>query len=525
MSKPTSEARRFLALWFPFLPAERLRIARARAAAVSERRPEARRKDLPEVFTVKVKGALRIAASDRQALSLGLTPGMALADARARVPEIIAHELDEKADGRWLERLADGCGRYTPLVALDPPDGLLLDITGCAHLHGGEDRLIADARARFARLEMTVRHALAATPEGAHALARHGPTVSIKALPIAALELDEEATRGLRRAGLTTIGDVAARPSAGIAARFGAAAVTRLRRLLGEESKPILPRITRRPLLAERRFAEPIGRTEDALAVLEELAGEVAAALEGRDRGGRVFIATLFRTDGLTKQLAVETGRPTRDPALVIRLLRERIDSLADPLDPGFGFDMVRLDVPRIEPLAAAQIALAGGEEAKAEADVALLLDRLAIQLGREQVVRLRPLDSHIPEQAQIMVPALEESPQSWPLPTGDGPPERPILLLDPPEPVTVVAEVPNGPPKLFRWRGQRHDVRRFEGPERIAAEWWRRKHGHRPGKGGLTRDYYRIEDESGRRFWLFRHGLYGEERENPDWYLHGLFA
>ena len=523
MSTPSSRARRFLALWFPFLPAQRLRIAQARCCP-SEAPPEPGREPAPLVFTRKVKGTLRIAAADCRALALGLIPGMALADARARVPDIVTLELDETADAEWLERLAAGCGRYTPLVALDPPDGLMLDITGCAHLHGGEPGLVADMEARFERLGMTIRHGLAATPEGARGLARYGRGGPIPALPVEALELEEEATRGLRRAGLTSIGDLASRSMAALAARFGEAAVARLRRVLGEEDKPIAPRLSLPPVRAERRFAEPIARTEDVLAAAQELGRDVAGMLEHRAKGGRVFALALFRTDGLVQQLTVETGRPTRDMKLVLRLLRERIDTLADPLDPGFGFDMVRFSASRIEPLAAAQIALAGGEEEKQEADVALLIDRLSVRLGRERVNRLQPLDSHIPEQAQVATPMAEGSAVSWTLPTGEAPPERPMLLLDPPERIGVVAEVPDGPPKRFRWRGRQHDVLRFEGPERIASEWWRRKQGHRCGQGGLTRDYYRIEDVEGRRFWLFRHGLY-REKGDPDWYLHGLFA
>ncbi|MGE3397106.1 MAG: DNA polymerase Y family protein [Sphingomonas sp.] len=504
------------------MPAERIALGRWQSglSALPPEPDEA----APLVFTEKVKGALRIAAGDRQALALDLTPGMALADARARVPGIASLELDEAADAALLERLADGCDRYTPLVALDPPDGVLLDVTGCVHLHGGEEGLAADANRRLARLGMTVRHAFAGTPEGAHALARYGPAGPITALPIAALELGEEALCGLRRAGLATVGAVAARPMAAIAARFGEAAVISLRRILGEESKPILPRIAPPPILAERRFAEPISRTEDALAVLAKLGEDAAKMLEARQQGGRAFVATLFRTDGLTRRLVIETARPTRDPCLVLRLLRERIDTLADPLDPGFGFDMVRLAVPRVELLAAAQIALEGEEETRQEADVALLVDRLVVRLGRQRVMRLRSLDSHIPEQAQMAVPAMDGAVPAWPRRPIDGPPERPILLLDPPEPVTVIAEVPDGPPQRFRWRGRQHQVRRFEGPERIASEWWRRREGHWPGKGGLTRDYYRIEDGNGRRFWLFRHGLY-RETDDPHWYIHGLFA
>jgi protein ImuB len=184
---------------------------------------------------------------------------------------------------------------------------------------------------------------------------------------------------------------------------------------------------------------------------------------------------------------------------------------------------MIRLMVPRIEPLAAAQLKLEGG--ALHEAAVTELADRLATRLGRDRVRRFRPVDTHIPEQAQLALPAADRAPpQAWPAPEAGEPPLRPLFLFDPPQPVEVLAEVPDGPPHRFRWRRKLHEVRLSEGPERIAAEWWRRKGGEEPGQGGLTRDYYRVEDASGRRYWLFRHGLY-DEKPAPRWYLHGLFA
>jgi protein ImuB len=513
VTEPFSGKRRFLALWFPFLPADRWRIARRLA-------PDDAR---PLAFLVKVKGALRIAAVDQRAQALGLTPGLAFADARARVPELASEALDEEGDAAWLTRLAQGCDRYTPMVALDPPDGLILDIAGCAHLHGGEAGLAEDIGKRLTRLGMSGRAAFAGTPDAAHALARfgNGDAEDVRPLPVEALALEAEPTIALRRAGLTTIGDLAVRPMAGFAARFGMAAATRLRRLLGDEMRPIDPRRDPPPLVVERRFAEPIARVDDTLEVVGELVAEAAMELERRGEGGRAFAVTLFRCDGLAPRLTIETGRPSREPALIVRLLRERIDSLADPLDPGFGYDMVRLAIPHTEPLSAAQLEMADRE--RPDTDLAALIDHLCVRLGADRVIRLGPHDSHIPERAQAMMEASKAA-SSWPAAEGDEPPSRPLFLLDPPEPVQVLAEVPDGPPRRFHYRGVPHDVHRAEGPERIAAEWWRRKHGHRPGQGGFTRDYYRIEDGEGRRFWLFRHGLY-EERNDPAWYLHGLFA
>lgn len=528
--------RRYLALFFPWLPAERLRRTRPDLSG-------------PLAFVEKVGGALRLAAVDEAAAALGLAPGLPMADARARAPGLQLVDHDPHADQTWLERLADGCFRYSPTVALDPPNGLILDTTGCDHLLGGEGSLVADAERRLRRLGMTVRPTYAPTPEGARALARHygGPAKdevsAIHRLPVAALELDERATLALRRAGLKTIGEVARRPLSGIAARFGEGAVTAIRRILGEADSALVPRIATAPLGVERRFAEPLARTEAALAVLAELAREAIALMAERHRGGRRFEALFFRTDGLVQRLRVETGSPSRDGAALMRLMRERIEALSDPLDPGFGFDLIRLNVPLTEPLGASQLRLEGGSVA--EAEVMALVERLSTRLGRGRIRRFAPHDTHIPEQAEFSLPALEAPPSAaWTLPLPDEPPLRPVHLFDPPQRIEVLgAEVPDGPPLRFRWRRGLHDVARYEGPERIAGEWWRRQPVpvDLPAPGGedgetvtryrlgdelaRTRDYYRIEDRRGRRFWIFRHGFYETDKPMPGWFLHGLFA
>jgi len=445
------------------------------------------------------------------------------------VPLLKAVEQDEAADRVWLERLGDGCIRYTPMVALDPPCGLILDITGCSHLFGGERGLAADVEARMAALRMTVRLAFADTPRAAHALARHqavpakDEAAAIRQLPVPALELAPEATQGLHRAGLKTIGELAKRPMSAIAARFGAEAVTALREMIGESARPIEPRIPIAPILTERRFAEPVARTEYALQILGELAAEAAWQMEQRHEGGRRFEAFFFRSDGLVRPLAVETSQPSRDPALIIQLMNERIEGLSDPIDPGFGFDLIRLTVPVTDPLGVTQLSLEGG--AAKGAQVAALIDQLSTRLGRGRVQRFAPRDTHIPEQMQLALPAIEvgEPSASWSQPAPGEPPLRPLHLFDPPQPIEVTALVPDGPPRRFRWRRKDHFIKRFEGPERIASEWWKRKDGA-VDKAGLTRDYYRVEDARGRRFWVFRHGLF-DEKPQPQWYLHGLFA
>lgn len=489
--------------------------------------------DGPVAIVETARGAMRLAALDPQALAAGLTPGMTLADARAREPDLRVLEADPHGDQDWLERLCDGCARYTPMAALDSPFGLMLDISGCAHLWGSEEALAREAVERFERHGMRVRHALAGTAEAAHALCRFpagaaaDEDAAVRRLPVEALRLEEESAVALRRAGLKTVGDLAARPAAALAARFGEEAVDALHGLLGLGRRPLAPRRPRPAIRVERRFAEPMGSTAFALRTLEEMAAEAGERLGERGQGGRRFEAVFFRSDGLAFPLRVETSLPVRDAPAIMRLVQERIDALSDPIDPGFGFDMLRLSVPQAEPMAPTQLALEGGE-ARRQESVAALVDRLSIRAGRARIQRLEPHDSHIPEQAQLTLPAMDKHvPASWPQRQESGdPPMRPLHLFDPPQPVEVVAQVPDGPPHRFRWRRVLHEVTRYEGPERIAPQWWMAKDGALEGESaGLTRDYYRVEDARGRRYWIFRHGLYGTQARHPGWYIHGLFA
>ncbi|MCT2399019.1 Y-family DNA polymerase [Novosphingobium mangrovi (ex Huang et al. 2023)] len=504
---------------------------------------------------------------DARAGRMGLTVGMTLADARARCPDLKSLPHDYEADARELERLTARMLHFTPMAAVDPPDGIMLDITACAHLFGGEAAL---AHAVMEQAGYTARHAFAAHAAAARALARYGngetihraPSSSslrgrrpkqsravcagsglprgfaarndegkgdgggggeeehIRALPIAALELPEDAQSGLRRAGLFTLSDLAARPMAALAARFGGETVARLRAVLGEQDSPMAPQRPSARLRAEARFAEPVARTDYVLEVIEDLLADLSRQMEARHLGGRCFTVRLERTDGARRRLTVETSLPSRDPARIARLFRERIEGLADPLDPGFGFDAIALAAGRTEPLHPAQPEI-GGKVAEAES-IAVLIDRLTTRFGEHGVLRPVPCDTHIPEAAQQVLPAMHAAPARWP-DVGERLP-RPLFLLDPPQPVTALASVPDGPPQRLRWRGQVHEIVRAEGPERIAPEWWHRPQGHVPGGAGLTRDYYRIEDAQGSRYWVFRHGLYGETGE-PRWYVHGLFA
>lgn len=480
----------------------------------------------PVAVTTREGGAIRLAAADERALRLGLKPGLALADARARVPDLVVHEQEPGADRQLLSRIADWCDRYTPVIAEEPPAGLLLEVAGSAHLFGGEERLAADLAQHLDRFGFACRVAIAGTAASAWALARFGrggitpPGLEPQAcssLPVAALEPGLERIVALRRAGLFTIADLATRPRKPLAARFGADLVARLAAVLGESDPPLIPRRPVPDFISERRFAEPIGLADDIAIALDELATDLCGLLERHGRGGRVFEATFYRADGATRRIEAMSGRPLREPKALAKLFMTRLDALADPVDPGFGFDMIRLGVTLHEEAAARQVHIEQ-ESADAEA-LADLLDRLTARFGPTSVERFLPRDSHTPEHAARRVPAVSDrrAGAAWPKLAPGDPATRPILFLSPPQPVETVAEVPDGPPFRFRWRHVLHEVAHAEGPERIAPEWWR-------NEDGLSRDYYRVEDREGRRFWLFRQGVFGRETAQPGWYVHGLF-
>ncbi|MDO9383876.1 MAG: DNA polymerase Y family protein [Hyphomicrobiaceae bacterium] len=496
--------------------------------------------DSPLVVAEKVRGALRIAAVDQRASKLGLTQGLTLADAHARIPNLAVAEADAASDGRFIDRLAEFCDRFTPSVALDSPNGLVLDITGCTHLLGGEAGLQAKVLARLNNIGLTVRSSIACTPDAARALARFSKIaiappgkseVLVKRLPVAALcGLERETVLALSRAGLKTIGDLSERPSQVLAARFGPGLVTRVMQTLGRENARITPLRSLPSVVVDRHFPEPFTQTEALEGVLASLLEDVVSIMQERDEGGRVFEASFFRSDGAIRRLAVQTGRPSRDVLAILRLYRERLDTLGDPIDSGFGFDAIRLAVPVTEALNQTQPHLDGhhleGEAGENEA-VGDLVDKLIVRFGRDRVLRFSALDTHDPDQEARLVSAAGMSVPNnrittrggWPEIAQGEPPLRPLQLFAPPQPIETLAEVPDGPPLRFRWRRVLHDVRRSEGPERIEPEWWRRN------SDAQTRDYYRVEDTAGGRFWIFCQGFYGQADAHKRWFLHGVFA
>jgi protein ImuB len=530
MSAFSANRRRILSLWLPRLPIDRIKrqLARDNVALANND---------PSIVVTKQNNALQIFALDDAAGRLGLEIGQPLANARAICPQLQVFDADEAADIRALSAIAEWCDRFTPLVALDYPHGLFLDITGCVHLFGGEAamlRLVCDV---LSAQGFAVSAAVAGTAVCARTMTRHvhGRIVAdgeeadaVKPLPVSALGADQIVVTGLRRAGLKTIGDVASRARHEITARFGAGFTTLLEQALGQGDGPISPRKPLPDYIVEKRFAEPVATDQVISATLSRLAGMLVAAMAQQGKGARRLEARFFRTDGAVRTIMVDTGQPVTRGEVIDRLFRERLGALSDPLDPGFGFDLIRLSASRTEIVVQQQRDLDANVHDNDE--LAALIDRIAARIGGRRVVVHLPQDTHIPECAALAAPAQHYLAAAthavWPARAEGEPPLRPLRLFERPEQIKVIAQVPDGPPARFVWRRATHAVVRVEGPERVAMEWWRSE-----GEM-LTRDYFRVEDEAGLRFWLYRDGLYDREIEQeegravqPNWFMHGLFA
>ncbi len=528
MSAFSANRRRILSLWLPRLPIDRIKRQLWRSSAAPAN---------PCIVVAKQNNALQISALDDAAARLGLEPGLPLANARAICPQLQIFDADEAADAKALNAIAEWGDRFTPLVALDSPHGLFLDITGCVHLFGGEAammRLVCDV---LTAQGFAVSAAIAGTSVCARTMTRHihGRIVrageeadAVKPLPVSALGADDAITTGLRRAGLKTIGDVASRARHEITARFGAGFTALLEQALGQGDAPISPRKPLPDYIVEKRFAEPVATDAVISATLSRLAEMLVAAMAQQGKGARRLEARFFRTDGAVRTIIVDTGQPVTRGEVIDRLFRERLDALSDPLDPGFGFDLIRLSASRTEIVVQQQRDLDANVHDNDE--LAALIDRIAARIGGRRVVVHLPQDTHIPERAVLAAPAQHHLATAvravWPTRVEGEPPLRPLRLFERPEEIKVIAQVPDGPPARFVWRRATHAVVHAEGPERVAMEWWRSQ-----GEM-LTRDYFRVEDEAGLRFWLYRDGLYDREIEQeegkavqPNWFMHGLFA
>ena len=479
--------------------------------------------------------------------ALGIGAGQRATDVMAVHRDLRVVRADPAFEARALTRLAAWARRWSPATRTDGCDGIALDVTGCAHLFGGEAVMLEDMRARLRRLGVTAMVAAASCHAAAHAFARHLARVdgavsvspeetwaALAPLPVASLRLDPRSTLVLHRLGLKTIGQAAAIPRAALKKRFGARrrrdprddtwedylgrttgasddVLARLDEALGRATVPFDPaRPEPCPRVVEG-LVEPVAEVEAVMAHARTACGRLCALLEERGEGLRAVRLEGFRTDGGRTETVLRLSRPTRDASHILRLLADRLDDWRAE----FGFDALAAEALAVEAMEPEQ---GDALERRPASDLHGLIDRLSNRLGSDRVLRAVSADSHVPERSIVWVPAREAPPKREATVRATAP--RPDRLFERPEEIGVLYALPEGPPARFTWRRTTHDVALVAGPERIAPEWWRERSKVR------ARDYYRVETRQGRRFWIYRDGFEGDERGGqPRWFMHGLFS
>jgi protein ImuB len=463
-------------------------------------------------------------AANVAAQAAGLHVGMPASKAQALVPDLIIRDAEPSEDADGLEKLALwALHRYSPIVAADPPDGIIIEASGAAHLHGGEVPMLNDIVDRLAAAGITARAAMADGWGAAHAFARYvnRPVLVIPPgksseiilrLPIEALRLPEDMVANLRRLGFERIGDLTDKPRAPLELRFGPQLHRRLDQAIGMQNEAIDPVRPPELIEARRMFAEPIGAAETLARYSGKLVDELCEMLEAKGLGARRLDLLFHRVDGGIQAIRIGTATPVRGRKRLTRLLCDKLETI----DPGFGVEMMSLCATLAEPFETKQIrtSLLSDEP---DIDVSALIDTLTNRVGEEKLYRFAPVASDVPERSVRRIaptsPATGETwPDHWP---------RPSRLLTAPERIETVALLPDHPPVSFSWRGIRRRVKRADGPERVFGEWWKRD-----AELATVRDYFQVEDEAGERFWIYRAGD-GEDKAtgSHSWFLHGIFG
>ncbi len=498
--------RRFASIWFPYLTTDRHAV----------RHPELRK--VPFVLAAPVHGRMVITAANAVAEAQGVTRGMVVADAKACIPDLeVVDDRPGLAD-RLLKVLGLWCIRYTPVVAVDPPDGLILDISGCAHLWGGENPYLKEIINKLQKRGFHVRMAIAGAIGAAWAVARFGnihPIVecgrekdALAPLPPAALRLEPAVADRLHRLGLRTVGSFMGMPSSALRRRFGDQLLIRLRQASGQEVEYLLPLKPVPPYAERLPCLDPICTATGIEIALRQLLEAICKRLSGEGKGLRTATLKGYRVDGRMVRIGIGTSRPTAHAAHIFRLFALKIPQI----EPALGIELFVLEALKVEDTDPVQEMLWDSSSGLDDPELAELLDRLTGKSAGCTVRRYLPDEHYWPERSIRPAVSLSEKPAiPW---SNDRP--RPTRLLTRPEPIEVTAPIPDYPPMLFRYKGEVHAIKKAEGPERIEREWWMDK--------GEHRDYYYVEDEKGQRYWIFRSGHYGDD-SGKQWFLHGFFA
>lgn len=496
--------RRFVSIWFRHLATDWFTL----------RRPQLR--VMPFVLRAPVHGRMMVMAANACAQIKGVHAGMALADARAFIPDL--EVLDDMPDlaGKLLKRLAEWCIRFTPMAAADLPDGLLLDVTGCSHLWGGDTPYLADIVRRLNIRGYDVRAAMADTPGAAWAVARFGkePLVidngrhieAVLPLPPEALRLEADVVERLHKLGLRRINQFIQMPRASLRRRFGQHFIMRLDQALGHEEELIQPVQPVEPYQERLPCLEPVTTATAIEIALQQLLETLCLRLRNEYKGLRAAVFKGYRVDGKVVQADIATSRPSHNVKHLFKLFEIKLSTL----EPALGIELFQLEALKVEEHFPRQDKLWEGAGGLEDERLSELLDRLAGKVGAESIHRYLPTEHYWPERSFKPAASLQEKPATlW------RDKLRPMHLLTVPEKIEVTAPIPDYPPMLFRHKGKVHKIVKADGPERIEQEWWLQQ--------GQHRDYYHVEDEEGRRYWLFRLGHYDDK--TYQWFLHGFFS
>jgi protein ImuB len=521
-------SRRFVTIWFPLLTTDWFAL----------RRPELR--GIPFVLAAKDHGRMVITAANEKAYAQGIPPGMPVADARALLPELQVIDDKPGLSAKLLKALAEWAIRFTPIAGVDPLQGLLLDVSGCTHLWGGEGPYLKEIVTRLETAGYTTRAAMADTIGAAWALTRYGryartasregkgagdramgcgvgqgsiidsgaQAEALLRLPPEALRLEPAIVDRLNKLGLRTIGSFAGMSRSALRRRFGTGLLQRLDQALGLETETIEPVQPLTQYQERLPCLEPIVTATGIEIALKRLLETLCDRLQKEEKGLRSAVLTCYRVDGKQQELTIGTNRATHNSTHLFKLFEPNLETI----EPDLGIELFVLDAPKVEDASPFQETLWSASTGLDYSSIAELLDKITGRFGANTIQRFLPDERHWPERSIKLAASLQEKPTTpW---RTDRP--RPIHLLPRPESIEVTAPIPDYPPMLFRYGGQLHKIAKADGPERIEREWWLDQ--------GPHRDYYTVEDEAGARYWLFRSGHYTEE-QTPQWFIHGFFA
>jgi protein ImuB len=497
---------RFMAIWFRHLKTDWF----------TRRQPVLH--DLPFVLAAPDHGRMIVTAGNVLAQTEGVYTGTAVADARAIIPSLMVMDDKPELSTTLLTGIAEWCIRYTPVVAVDPPDGLLLDVTGCAHLWGGEKEYITGIYKRFKNFGYDIRISIADTIGAAWAIARFGlasciiesgqQATALLSLPPAALRLEQADIERLEKLGLRQVSSFINMPRPALRRRFGQPLLQKLDQALGYEEETIDPVVPIEPYQERLPCLEPIVTATGIEIALQRLLDTLCDRLTKEQKGLRVSTFSAYRVDGKIEKIAIGTNRPTCNTKHLFKLFEIKIDSI----EPALGIELFTLDASKVEGLSTVQEKLWGNAGGLDNIHLSELLDRIGGKVGADHIHRYVPDEHYWPERSFKPALSIDEKPSTvWKV---DRP--RPLQLLSKPEAIEVTAPIPDYPPMSFRYKSKLHKIMKADGPERIEQEWWLQE--------GQHRDYYCVEDEEGHRYWLFRSGHY-DVAKSYQWFIHGFFA